>query len=170
MGYRVSDGKAPAFTFPASQVINDYDLYRVNGWTFCAIGSVDATQTDRTRAGDMDTNAVFSVLLPTALTPAVGDLLYWSSGTGFKRGDTDLVAAGTVGGVGPVVKVLVAKNAAHYAQVRILQAHSKSAATEGGIVEQALIAALVDNSGGAAVDGTIAVATDTAQHAADGIK
>lgn len=155
MGNRISDGKAPAFPFPSGQVINDFDLYRVNGWTGAVIGNIDGTQTDRTRAMEMDTNAIYSVLLPSGLTPAVGDYLSWTTGSGFKRGDTHLVAAATAGSVGPVCKVLVAKNAAGYAQVRLLQ--SANPGGGGQIVEQASIVSLTDNGGGAAADDTIAI-------------
>lgn len=117
MGQKISDGKAPAFVTPAATVINDYDLYRINGWNFAAIGAKDAVQTDRGLAGEMDTNAIYSVKLPAGLVPAVGDVLSWTAGAGFKRGDTDLQAA-ALGS--PCFKVLVAKNAAGYAQGRIL--------------------------------------------------
>jgi hypothetical protein len=36
---------------------------------------------------------VWYVKLPAALNPAQGDVLYWTAGAGFKRGDTDLAAA-----------------------------------------------------------------------------
>ena len=117
MGQKISDGKAPAVTFPSGQVINDYDLYRVDAWNGAAIGAKDATQLDRSLAFEMDTNAVYSVKVPAALNPAVGDCLYWTTGTGFKRGDTDLQAA-VLGS--PCFKVIGTKNAAGYVQGRIL--------------------------------------------------
>lgn len=117
MGQKISDGKAFDAAAPAGQVINDYDLFRINAWNGCAIGAKDATQADRTLAFEMDSNAIYSVKLPAAVVPAVGDCLYWTAGTGFKRGDTDLQAA--VAG-SPCFKVLATKNAAGYAQGRVL--------------------------------------------------
>jgi hypothetical protein len=35
MGRRYSDGKTFDATAPNAQVINDYDLYRINGWKRC---------------------------------------------------------------------------------------------------------------------------------------
>ena len=120
MGQKISDGKAPAVTFPASEVINDYDLYRVNGWNGCAIGALDADDTARTLAFEMDTNAVYSVKLPGALNPAVGAVLYWATPGSFQRGDTHLQAAPATAGDPPAFKVLATKNAAGYAQGRVL--------------------------------------------------
>lgn len=117
MGQKISDGKAFNAVAPTAQVINDYDLYRINGWNGAAVGAKDGTQTDRTMAFECDPAAIYSIKVPAALAPAVGDLLYWTAGAGFKRGDTDLQAA--VQG-SPVFKVLGAKNAAGYVQGRIL--------------------------------------------------
>lgn len=117
MGQKISDGKAFDAAAPGAQVINDYDLYRINGWQGAAIGAKDGVQTDRTLAFEMDSNAIYSVKVPAGLTPAVGDPLYWTAGAGFKRGDTDLAAA-VVGP--PVFKCLSTKNAAGYVQGRIL--------------------------------------------------
>jgi hypothetical protein len=117
MGQKISDGKAFDAAAPAGQVINDYDLFRINAWNGAAIGAKDASQLDRTLAFEMDTNAVYSIKVPAALAPAVGDVLYWTAGAGFKRGDTDLQAA--VAG-SPCFKVLGTKNAAGYVQGRIL--------------------------------------------------
>jgi hypothetical protein len=122
MGRKVSDGKATNVTFPAGQVINDYDLYRVGGWNIAAIGALDATETDRTRAGECDPAAVYSVKLPAGLNPAAGDKLYWATNDSatFQRGDTNLAAAGAAGQL-PCAHVLKTKNAAGYAQIRIEQ-------------------------------------------------
>lgn len=117
MGQKISDGKAFDAAAPAATVINDYDLFRINGWNGAAIGAKDAAQADRTLAFEMDTNAIYSIKVPAALNPAVGDALYWTAGAGFKRGDTDLAAA-VVGA--PCFKVLGTKNAAGYVQGRIL--------------------------------------------------
>lgn len=124
MGRKVSDGKAFDAVAPSGQVINDYDLYRIGGWNGVAVGSKDASQTDRTLAFECDPAAVYSIKVPGGLTPAVGDSLYWSTNdaTTFQRGDTDLVAVGSADpGELPCFHVLVAKNAAGYVQGRVMQ-------------------------------------------------
>ena len=126
MGRKVSDGKAFDAVAPSGQVINDGDLYRIGGWNGSAIGAKDSTQTDRTMAFEMDPAAIYSVLVPSGINPAVGDFLYWTTNdsTTFQRGDTHLLtapsaAAGTT--PTPCFQVLVAKNAANYVQGRIMQ-------------------------------------------------
>lgn len=123
MGYKVSDGKAIDVTYPSSQVINDWDMYRVGGWNHVAIGSLTSTGTPRTLAGEADPAAIYSILLP-AISPVAGDFLYWATNdsTTFQRGDTNLtLQAASANGQMPCAHVLVAKNAAGYAQVRIMQ-------------------------------------------------
>jgi hypothetical protein len=68
-------------------------------------------------AFEMDTNAMYSVKFPAALSPAVGDVVYWTAGAGFKRGDTDLAAA-VVGS--PAFKCLTTKNSSGYVIGRVL--------------------------------------------------
>ena len=122
MGRKVTDGKAFNATAPTGQVINDYDLYRIGGWNGVAIGAKDGTQTDRTMAFEMDPAAIYSILLPAAINPAAGAYLYWATNdaTTFQRGDTNLAVSGAAGQA-PCAKVLKTKNAAGYAQVRVLQ-------------------------------------------------
>lgn len=127
MGHRLTDGKAIDVQAPAATVINDGDLYRINDWSGFAIGDKDGVQTDLGMALETDRHAVWKIKLPAALTPAVGDRLYWSAGTGFKKGDTDLVAEGTAGAIGPIVKVLIAKNSAGYAAVQLVGGEPKGA-------------------------------------------
>lgn len=123
MGYKVTDGKAINVTAPSSQVINDYDLYRIGGWNGVAIGSKDATQTDRALALECDPAAIYSVLLP-AISPVVGDFLFWATNdaTTFQRGDTNLtLVAASANGQLPCAQVLKVKNAAGYARIRVMQ-------------------------------------------------
>lgn len=122
MGRKVSDGKAFNAAAPSGQVINDYDLYRIGGWNGAAIGAKDATQTDRTLAFEADSDAIYSILVPAGLAPAVGDKLYWATNdsTTFQRGDTNLAATGAAGQF-PCFHVLKTKNAAGYVQGRIRQ-------------------------------------------------
>jgi hypothetical protein len=121
MGRKVSDGNAFDATAPAA-VINDGDLYRIGGWNGSAVGAKDASQTDRTLSFEADPAAIYSVLIPAGITPIVGQLLYWTANdnTTFQRGDTHLAVSGAAGQL-PCFKVLVLKNAANYAQGRILQ-------------------------------------------------
>lgn len=123
MSRKYSDGKAFDAAAPAGQVINDGDLFRIGGWNGIAIGSKDASQTDRTLSFEMDTNAIYDIKLP-AISPVVGDFLYWATNdsTTFQRGDTNLVAqASSANGQMPCAQVMVAKNAAGYAKVRVMQ-------------------------------------------------
>jgi hypothetical protein len=118
MGQLKHDGNATqgGFTAPAG-VINFGDLYRNNGWNHIALSKIGSGDTVRTYGGEISPARVWYVLLPAGLNPAVGDVLYWTAGAGFKRGDTDLAAA-VVGA--PVCKVEEAKNANGYAAVRVL--------------------------------------------------
>lgn len=119
MGQLKHDGRATqgGFSAPAGQTINFGDLYRLNGWNHVALSKIASGDTARSYGGEIAPDRIWYVLLPAALSPAVGDFLYWTAGAGFKRGDTDLTA--TVTG-SPVVKVEEVKNANGYAAVRIL--------------------------------------------------
>lgn len=122
MGQKISDGKAINVTYPTAQVINDYDLYRVAGWNAVAIGAKDAVQTDRTMAAECDPSAIYSIKVPAGVNPVPGDKLYWAvkDSTTFQRGDTNLQAAVSATDTTGACVVLVGKNAAGYAQVRVL--------------------------------------------------
>ena len=122
MGRKYSDGKAIDVTVPGATVINDGDLYRVSGWNFIAIGAKDASQTDRTLAGECETNTIYDILLPAGITPTVGANLFWTANdiTTFQRGDTHLALTGAAGQQ-PCAKVLIVKNAAGYAKVLVFQ-------------------------------------------------
>jgi predicted RecA/RadA family phage recombinase len=122
MGQKISDGKAFDAVAPAGQVINDGDLYRVGGWNGVAVGAKDAAQTDRTMSWEMDPAAIYSVLFPAALNPAVGARVYWATkdSTTFQRGDTNLQAGASATDTTGSAVVMVVKNAAGYAQVRVI--------------------------------------------------
>lgn len=120
MGNLAGDGKAVDVTCPAGDLFHG-DLYRISGWTGFLLDDCLTAETDRARSMEVAWNRKWEIKMPAGLTPAVGDLLSWSTGVGtFKRGDTDLVANSTAGSQGPVVKVLKAKNAAGYATVMIV--------------------------------------------------
>lgn len=120
MGHLFSDGKAIDVAAGAGTTINKGDLYRISGWNGIAMKNVASDDTDRSLALETSSERIWKVKLPTGLTPSVGDILNWSTGTGQKAGDTDLVAQSTSTSTGPACKVLVAKNAAGYAAVRVL--------------------------------------------------
>lgn len=169
MGQKISDGKAFDAAAPGSTVINDGDLYRIGKWNGVAVGGKDATQADRTMSFEMDPAAIYSIKLP-AITPAVGDFLYWANPAIFQKGDTHLQATPHVDGDSPAFEVIATKNAAGYAQGRVINGGGGALGTgESGVVSQVAPTALTDNSGGVAADGTIGV-VDTTPHAADAVK
>jgi len=119
MGQLKHDGRATqgGVTAPAAQAITKGDLYRINAWNGIALKTIGASDTLRNMDMEIAPDRIWYVKLPAALSPAVGDVLYWTAGTGFKRGDTDLAAA-VVGS--PVCKVEEVKDANGYAAVRVL--------------------------------------------------
>ena len=126
MGQKISDGVAFDAVAPGGEVINDYDLYRIGGWNGAAVGSKDAAQTDRTMSFECDSNAIYSIKVPAGLTPVLGSYGYWTTtdDTTFQRGDTHLLATAPAAAgatAEPAFKFLSTKNAAGYAQGRILQ-------------------------------------------------
>jgi hypothetical protein len=119
MGQLKHDGVATqgGVTVPGGQAITFGDLYRINAWNGIALKTIGASDTLRTMDMEISPARVWYVKLPAALSPAIGDVLYWTAGAGFKRGDTDLAAA-VVGS--PVCKVEEVKDANGYAAVRVL--------------------------------------------------
>jgi|SRR5215471_4529078 len=118
MGQLKTDGRASqgGYTWPAG-TFSFGDMYRLNGWNGICLANIAAADTVRTAGMEFSSERIWYVKLPAALSPAVGDYLYWTTGAGLKRGDTDLSA--TVAG-SPVAKVEEAKNANGYAAVRVL--------------------------------------------------
>lgn len=121
MGQLKHDGRATqgGVSAPAAQAIVFGDLYRINKWTGFALRAIGASDTVRTLDLEIAPDRVWYVKIPN-ITAAVGDVLYWSTGAGFKRGDTDLVVKGTASAVGPCCKVEEAKDANGYAAVRLI--------------------------------------------------
>lgn len=118
MGQLKHDGRATqgGYTAPAG-VITKGDLYRINGWNGIALKSIAAGDTVRTLDLEIAPDRIWYIKLPAALNPAIGDPLYWTTGAGFKRGDTDLAAA-VVGS--PACKVEETKDANGWCAVRVL--------------------------------------------------
>lgn len=119
MGHKLSDGNAIDVSAPASNDINKGDLYRIAGWNGIAMDTILSADTDRGLALETSPSNIWKVKLPAGVTPVVGQVLYWTTvdNTTFQKGDTHLLAA-VLGA--PACKVLIAKNAAGYAAVRVL--------------------------------------------------
>ncbi len=116
MGQLHSDGKAIDVTAPAG-TINFGDLYRIGDWNGIAMDSIASGDTARGMALEVS-ERLWLVKFPAALNPAVGAAVYWATPQGsFQVGETNLQAA--VNGA-PCAKIVVAKNAAGYAVVRVL--------------------------------------------------
>ena len=119
MGHLVGDKKAVNVTVPAG-TYDHGDLFRINTFSGFLINDCSASATDRGRVLEIALNRAWKVKLPAGLTPAVGDLLYWTAGAGTKRGDTDLSA--TVAGP-PIVRAIGTKNANGYCEVILVDNH-----------------------------------------------
>lgn len=121
MGYTVSDGKAIDVVAPGATAIVDGEMYRIGGWSGFAIGTKDTTQVDRGFALEVSAERIWCVKLP-AITPAVGDVLYWATTlrSTFQKGDTHLQATPATAGDPPVAKVLRVKDSNGYAYVRAI--------------------------------------------------
>lgn len=119
MGQLKHDGRATqgGVTAPAAQAITFGDLYRINGWNGIAMKTIGASDTIRTMDMEIAPDRIWYIKVPAAMSPAVGDYLYWTAGAGFKRGDTDLATA-VVGA--PVAKVEEVKDTNNFAAVRVL--------------------------------------------------
>jgi hypothetical protein len=118
VGQLKTDGRATqgGFTWPAGTYTFG-ELFRLNGWNGIILKTIGAADTDRVADMEISAERIWTVKLPAALSPALGDYLYWTAGAGIKRGDTDLAAA-VVGA--PVAKVEEVKDANGYAGVRVL--------------------------------------------------
>jgi hypothetical protein len=116
VGHLIGDKKAVDVVVPAGDFFHG-DLYRITTFSGFLINDCLTAAADRNRALEIALNRAWKVKFPAGLTPAVGDVLYWTAGAGTKRGDTDLSA--TVAGA-PVCKVVTAKNAAGYAEVVLI--------------------------------------------------
>lgn len=118
MGQLKHDGRATqgGFVWPAGTYTFG-ELFRLNQWNGIILKTIAAADTVRGADMEISSERIWYVKLPAALSPAVGDVLYWTAGAGVKRGDTDLAAA-VVGS--PVAKVEEAKDANGFAAVRVL--------------------------------------------------
>lgn len=122
MGQLKHDGRATqgGFAAPAAQAITFGDLFRINAWTGIALKTIGAADTLRTLDLEISSERIWYVKCPAAINPALGSFVYWTAGAGFKRGDTDLVAAPATAGDAPVGKVEEVKDANGYIGIRVL--------------------------------------------------
>lgn len=118
MGQLKHDGRATlgGVTAPAG-VINFGDLYRINDWNGVALKTIGSGDTVRTLDLEIAPDRIWYVKVPAGVNPAVGAPIYWTTGAGFKRGDTDLQVAAQGS---PCGKVEEAKDANNYMAIRIL--------------------------------------------------
>jgi len=119
VGQLKHDGRASqgGFQAPGATAITFGELYRINQWNHIALKTIGASDTVRSYDGEIAPDRIWYVKLPAGVTPAIGDVLYWTTGAGFKAGATDLSA--TVAG-SPAAKVEEAKDANGYAAIRVL--------------------------------------------------
>jgi hypothetical protein len=119
VGQLKHDGNATqgGFVAPGATAITFGELYRLNQWNHIALRNIGASDTVRSYDGEISPARVWYVKLPAGLSPAVGDVIYWTTGAGFKAGATDLQAAAQGSAC---AKVEEAKDANGYAAVRVL--------------------------------------------------
>lgn len=126
MGQLKGDGRAINVTTPDSTAITFGELYRIDGWNGFAMNDVlatldpNTTGVNRKIALEVSAERIWLIQVPSGLSAARGTTLWWSSGAGFKKGTTDLVAQGTGGATGPAVKVEETKDANNVVGVRVL--------------------------------------------------
>ena|SRR5687767_6570791 len=118
MGQLKTDGRAIDVTWTASQIITKGDLYRQDGWNGIALEDFTAAETPRASAMEVSSERIWLVKTPAGVGDgARGDRLYWTTGAGFKRGDTDLSEA-VLGS--PVAIVEELRDANGWCGVRVL--------------------------------------------------
>lgn len=122
MGRKVTDGLSLDFTAPAG-LIEEGEMYRVDGITHFAITGILTTDTDRAYAGDVS-KALYRCKVPVGVAAARGDYVGWTTGAGFKTGGTDAAALVQVaaGGVpaGAVAIVESVRNSRGYATLKLI--------------------------------------------------
>ncbi len=147
----IQPGKKLSVTAP-------YDLAVGAG---CKVGSIFGAACDEATSGDLlvtiDTEGVHELVKDAGTAWAVGDKVYWDDSA--KECDVDPLVGMLIG-----VCTEVAASDAVLGRVKLLG--NAPSMAEG---PQAAVADLVDNSGGVAVDGTIAAVNSSAT-AADAVK
>jgi hypothetical protein len=111
MGRKVSDGGAVNLTVPGGDAVSDGELYRIGGINGFAIGDVVTTDTDRTKAFDINPSFIYSIHVPSGVNPAAGALLYWATPGSFQAGPTNLQTTPATQGDFPCFFVTQARSA-----------------------------------------------------------
>jgi hypothetical protein len=124
MGRKVTDGLSLDFAAPAATLIEEGEIYRVDGITHFAVTGVLSTDVDRGYAGDVS-EALYRCKVPVGIAATRGDYLGWSAGAGFKAGGTDLAlilagAAATGIPAGACAQVEGVRNSRGYATLRLV--------------------------------------------------
>lgn len=123
MGRKVTEGGAIDVVVPATKATQKGEIYRIDGWTGFALDQIDVTEVDRAVALDL-TRSLWRCKVPAATAVARGDYLGWTTGAGWKQGDTDLSAiAAPADGSTPVLavaKVEGVRNSTGYATLRLV--------------------------------------------------
>lgn len=123
MGKKVTDGLSLDFAAPAATLIEEGEMYRVDGITHFAITGILAADVDRAYAGDVS-EALYRCKVPVGVAAARGDYVGWTTGATFKAGGTDAAALPQVAGggvpAGAVALVEGVRNSRGYATLKLI--------------------------------------------------
>jgi len=118
MGQLKGDGRAINVPVVPAGQYNFGELFRINNWNGIILKTINTADAIRAAAMEISSERIWYVLMPAAVAAAQGDYLYWSSGAGTKRGDTDLVVTAVVGSA--CCKVEEAKDGNNIVGIRVL--------------------------------------------------
>lgn len=119
MGRRVTDGLAIDVDAPDATAITKGELYRVDNFTGWAAVDIDAADTERAFALNMDLG-VWSSFVPAGTCGTKGNYVKWSAGAGFKTSLIDLADDGATRTLNSVAKVVAPRNSGGFARLKLL--------------------------------------------------
>jgi hypothetical protein len=123
MGRKITDGNAIDVVAPDATLIEKGEFYRIDKFSGFALDQIDADEVDRAFALEI-THSLWRCKVPAGTCATRGDFVEWSTGAGFKKGETDLAdLAAPVTGDTPVLavaKVEGVRNARGYATLRVV--------------------------------------------------
>lgn len=120
MGQLKTDGRAIDVAAPGSTVLNNEELYRIDGWNGISMRAVSATDADRGLAFETSSERIWYIKTPSGIGTTRGAVLYWATPGSFQKGDTHLQATAATAGDPPACKVEEVRDAGGYAAVRVL--------------------------------------------------